>query len=318
MSTIERTLTTSSIEAMAAGRRVVLWHSEPLAPPLGRDKPTKVVLCPGFGRRMCDLGPLTLSLSMAGCTVYRVDPLDHVGLSDGDITAYTSSATLASLTAAADVAMSRDDRPVTLVAASLAGRPAIRLAATDQRIARLVLLVGVVHGRRTIAKIFGTDLAGLPASQLPPSVTFDGHVVEPQWLWSDDRAHGWGSLESTISELASIDRPVAGIYASDDPWICARDVARAFDAGGGASRALTFIDGAGHDLSATPAVAREALRLATKATVSADVACTEDVLIPDAPFRLIKSVVAAERRSLRRGPCPTQELEAGLHGVHEV
>jgi len=275
----------------ADGRRVAVWRSSSGEAP-GRPV---VVLAAGFGRRMRHVGPIALYLARSSAVVYRYDPLDHVGLSDGEIRDYSLTSSLSSMRAAVDLAVERErSAQVTLVAASMAGRVAYRLAGHDPRVAAVATLVGVVDMRRTLAAVFGADYATYELAELPADVKFEKHRVDPRPLWLDDREHGWASIEGTIEDLRRTSAPVTNFWAADDDWVRPEDVERVFEEGTGGPRQLFELPFGQHDLSGNPVAARVVMRALTEVVVG-DAAPGGQVHDPS--FEEVVELAVSERRA---------------------
>jgi len=244
------------------GRRIAVWRSQVR----GAGPGPAAVLCPGFGRQMTDLVTAAMYLAVNGVTVYRLDPLDHVGLSDGSILDYTPSATADSLAAVLNLVHGLErGRQVVLVAASMAARPAIRVGLAGG-IDRLVTVVGVVNMERTIGSVFGEEILRLDRDDLPPSVWFEHLEIRPQRFF-DDRA-GWWELDGATAELAALRVPAVAIHADGDPWVDAEDVRRCYRLSPHAPRRIVEIHSNAHDLGQDPAAGLIALEEITKAVLA--------------------------------------------------
>src|SRR4051794_34144351 len=127
------------LTAVEGKRSIAVWRMAGGAP----DPPIAFV-APGFTRRMRHMAPVALYLAANGFTVYRCDYLDHVGLSDGDVYDTTITSMYESQRATLDLITECEKRPPVVVAASLANRTAVRLAARSEHVAGLIGIVGVV------------------------------------------------------------------------------------------------------------------------------------------------------------------------------
>lgn len=284
-----RTSTERFWTTAAGGRRVAVWRTSDGEVP-GRPV---VVLAAGFARRMRHVGAVALYLARNGAVVYRYDPLDHVGLSDGEIRDYTLTSSLESMRAAVELAVERERATrVTLVAASLAGRVAYRLASLDPRIGAVVTLVGVVDVRHTLATVFGADYSTYPLAELPADVAFEKQRIDPRPLWLDDRENGWASIEGTIEELRRASVPVTNFWAADDDWVRPQDVERAFEEGAGGPRRLFELPFGQHDLSGNPVAARVVMRALTEVVV-----VVPGEQVQDPSFEEIVALAVSERRA---------------------
>ncbi|HET8659270.1 MAG TPA: hypothetical protein VFM55_09765 [Micromonosporaceae bacterium] len=275
----------------ADGRRVAVWRTSGGGAPGG----PVVVLAAGFARRMRHVGAVALYLARNSAVVYRYDPLDHVGLSDGEIRDYTFTSSLSSMRAVVDLAVERERAAaVTLVAASLAGRVAYRLAGLDPRVAAVATLVGVVDVRRTLVAVLGADYTTYELAELPADVAFEQYRIDPRPLWLDHRDHGWTSIEGTIDDLRRTSAPVTNFWAADDDWVRPEDVERAFEEGTGGPRRLLELPFGQHDLSGNPVAARVVMRALTEVVVGDAVPGGQ---VADPSFEEIVELAVSERRA---------------------
>ncbi|MDX3225020.1 hypothetical protein [Streptomyces sp. ME19-01-6] len=217
------------------------------------DAPVAVVVA-GLGRtRRWTLLP-GLQLLANGFTVVRFDLTNSVGLSDGDILDFTLTRACEDLCDVAHWARERygTDR-ITGLAASVTGRAALRAAALDPGLFRLVgTLCGVVDARATLTAILqGTDLVGqLHAGTLRDLQgvgTLFGHEIRlrgVESLVSDD----WAGIHSTVRDLRTARHTrFLDFHGKRDPWIRTADVRAVFRS---VPHAQTFvIDEAGHELN---------------------------------------------------------------------
>ena len=237
---------TTRLEARTAtGRRIVVWRSSPNTVP-AEDGPI-VVMCPGFTRSMDELACAALFLTDNGATVYRFDPLDHAGLSDGTIEHYTLTATLRSFEGVLNLVGTREGhRPVAVVAPNLPARAALRAAASAPDVERLITVGGVVCLRDTMAATFGDELVELARQELPPLVSVRGQQICPAAIFDDDAAHGWQTFEGTLSDIDALRIPLAAVYRSDDPYVSAAQLEKAY--GRSPQHRLVKVDTGGRDL----------------------------------------------------------------------
>ena len=208
-------MATAKIDAeLPDGRRLALWRS--CSSGGGR----VAVLVPGFGRQMRRLGGVALYLVANGFVVYRLDPVNHVGLSEGDIDRFTISGVLDSITAAQKAIATREGtQRVSIVAMSLSAVPVLRFAASGPSTAQVALLAGVVNGWATLERALGHDYSAVPFDELPSTIRFERHKIDPRPMWLDNREHGWLSMERTIEDLREFKGPVANFTASEDDWV---------------------------------------------------------------------------------------------------
>jgi acyl transferase len=134
------------------GRRVAIWTVAPAAGPI---HPLPIVVGAGFCRRMHHFAPVALYGAYNGFRVCRYDPVNHVGLSDGELWNFTLGDSCDSLRAAIDWTFERTGQRPAVVATSLTARMAYQVAAETDRVARVITAVGVVNVRATLARVFG-------------------------------------------------------------------------------------------------------------------------------------------------------------------
>jgi hypothetical protein len=268
-----------------SGRRIAVWRSDPdPAPP---DEGPIVVMCPGFTRSIDELACAALFLTENGATVYRFDPLDHVGFSDGTIEHYTLTATLRSFESVLHLVTVREGhRPVVVVATGLSARPALRAVASAPDVHRLITVVGVVCLRDTIVATFGADLIGLARHTLPPLVPVGEHQICPAALLDDDAAHGWHTFEGTLSDIDALPMPVVAMYRDRDSRVEADQVERAF--GRSPRHRLIKLDAGGHDVDEDTGSSLRVLSAVTAA------ACASDPLVASLDPMVLPSLAAFE------------------------
>jgi hypothetical protein len=268
-----------------SGRRIAVWRSAPNPAP-AEDGPI-VVMCPGFTKSIDQLTCAALFLTANGATVYRFDPLDHVGLSDGTIEHYTLTATMRSFESVLNLVGAREGhRPIVVIATSLSARPALRAVASSPDVDRLITVVGVVCPRDTIAAAFGEELVGLARHALPPLVSLGNHQICPAAMFDDDAAHGWHALEGTLSDIDALRIPIVAVYADRDSYVAADQVERAF--GRSSRHRLVKIDAGGHDLDGDISASLHVLSALTAA------ACTPDPLVANLEPTVVPSLAAIE------------------------
>ncbi|MGW4365713.1 hypothetical protein ACWEKT_08710 [Nocardia takedensis] len=242
--------------------RVVGWCSSPDEPVAEATAPI-VVLAGGYGQRMRHVGAVAANLVANGAVVYRFDPVRHTGLSDGEMRDFTLGGVLTSMTAVCAEVRSRHDRAITVVAASLSARAAVRLVSREPWFDRLVMLVGVVDTRATISAAFGVDYWDTPLPELPELVEIDRHRVDPRGFKREEAADAWGDADRTIAELRGVRIPVVNFIASDDEWVDADQVRRVFAADGAGDRYIGRVGAGAHRIAANPIAFAELLRRLT-------------------------------------------------------
>lgn len=288
------------------GRHVGIWS---LASASGPSFGTPLVIASGFGRRMHHLGAIALYAAHNGFVAYRYDPLNHVGVSHGEMADFTMTDGLESLRIVVDWASRRSaGSPVGVVATSLSARVAYRLASQSDRVAFVVTAVGVVHLRRTLAVVIGRDYAGVPEAELPEHIEVEKHPIRASRFARDAHEHGWYPLETTVSELANTPQAIVNFIAEEDTWVDAPEVRDAFTRGSGGPRALYTLTRSQHDFGRNPAVARTFLVRST-GTAMTLAGRGEANEVREPTFDALTEQAITERRIQRARPAAAPAME---------
>ena len=142
-----------------SGGRIVLCHDRPRTE-VADDAPI-VVLAPGYGESKRDYVPLAYYLAGNGFHVVRYDNVNHVGESDGVVTQFRLQDMELDLETVLNyVAVTWPDRPIGLVATSLAGRVALKVTGGTTHVKLLVLINGIMDIRHTLQAVHQEDLIG--------------------------------------------------------------------------------------------------------------------------------------------------------------
>jgi pimeloyl-ACP methyl ester carboxylesterase len=308
------TATPMRTEQLAAfsqhGRRVVVWRSvcdgAPRAP--------VVVLGPGFCRRMRHVGAIAFYLAANGAVVYRFDLLDHVGLSEGELPDFGLTSALVSAEAVIEFACAAERTDtVVAVGVSLMSRPLIRLAVSDQRISRLIMLAGVVDVKHTVHRALGGEYLDMREEDLPARVMFERHGIGSVAFHRDAYAADWVSVDRTFEELRQVRCPVVAIQPSDDEWVDVRTVSRLFSAPENrGARYLFELPYGEHMLEKNPVAARIVLTRLTRAVCAADLDALDAYPVQTPSFEDIVELAIAERKRERHA----MEKEPAHHEDH--
>lgn len=245
------------------GRNIAVWRTGPAGPVT----PGRVaIVAPGFARRMRHMAPVARYLVENGFVVYRCDYIDHVGRSDGDIVDFTISGMYASLRAVHEhVLRAEDTEDVVYVAASLAARPCIRLAAEESGVAGIVGIFGVVNTRYTLARVFGFDHGGRALEEIGPDehVMFEGKHINNLRFSYDWYHNDWLDVAGTVRDVERLTCPIVNICGSADDWISVAEVKEVLAAAGGFRRVieLPYVE---HEVSKNPVAGQTVLREVTR------------------------------------------------------
>jgi acyl transferase len=252
---------------VSGGRKIAVWRSANIDRALRR---VPILVTSGFARRMSSFSPLAQYLAINGFEVFRYDPLDHIGLSSGEMKDFTLSTGLESMRLVVD--WLRKERELTtlgVVATSLSSRIAYRLIGTQPGFEFLVTAVGVTHVAATLKEVFGEDYSKWRPEDLPDYVEFEKrHRVNGPPFYRDGFENRWWGLEPTVEELRHCKVPIQAFLGNDDPWVKAEDVHQALAGDGSATRKISTLTGSGHDLGRNAAVAREFFCEMTRACIA--------------------------------------------------
>lgn len=277
----------------ADGRRVAVWRNAPDEP--SADAPI-VVISPGFARRMRHVGAFAQTMVANGAVVYRFDSIDHLGLSDGEIAAFSISGLYDSWRATLALARETEGRdPVRLVALSLSALAAFRIASEDPAIESITALSGVINGASTLEHAVGDDWSVVPEDRLPDRVLVEGHEVDPRGIWWDNQRSGYLRVERAASDLRAFGGPVANFVASGDPWVDIDECETVFGQAATGERLVVRLPYTGHDLGRNPVAVTTMLeRLSSITLHGLHPEAAPPIVLPS--FEELLDVRVAERR----------------------
>jgi hypothetical protein len=201
---------------------------------------------------------------------------------------------------------------IVIVAASLAARPGIRLAAEDARVAGLIGIVGVVNTRYTLAKVFGSDHAALSIEEIPPDgyVEFERKRIGGIGFYRDWYAGHWVDVEGTHRDIARVQCPIVNFCGSADDWVDVAEVKNVFATAGGLAHVieLPFVE---HELAKNPVAARMLLLEVTRSTLAyARDEQPNEQTVAEPDFAQLAAQIPYERRVERERIAPTSTTSA--------
>lgn len=282
---------------LSDNRKVAVWT---LAPSGGPRHPMPLVVGAGFARRMHHFSSVAEYGAHNGFFVCRYDPVNHVGLSDGDMWDYTMTDGLESLRAAVNWACEHTGRPrVIVLATSLTARVAYQLASQTDRIASVVTAVGVVNVQETLKRVFDYDHSLDNPEEITGHVEFEGNRIGHRTFTADAHKNDWWSFEGCVKALRQVKQPVVNFIGSDDEWVEPAEVHKAFTEGAGGPRKLLTLDRAPHDLSRDSSVARTFL---VRTMEELFLLCGVEQRVVEPPFEEMMEQALIERRLQRNSP----------------
>jgi SAM-dependent methyltransferase/alpha-beta hydrolase superfamily lysophospholipase len=184
-----------------------------------------VVIAPGYGETKRDYLTLAYYFASNGFHVIRYDHTNHVGESQGthfDISLSSMKHDFQTVTHF--VRQQWPHRPVIGVASSLASRVALKAEAEESCLTLLILLVGVVDVRRSVATVHQEDVfANYLNGQIQDSANILGFNVGRHFL-HDAIANNFSTLNTTLKDVQDLETRVMYISAGRDAWIDDKDL----------------------------------------------------------------------------------------------
>ncbi len=246
--------------ARPSGLRIVLCHDRPRTAPAG-DAPV-VVLAPGYGESKRDYVPLAYYLAGNGFDVVRYDNVNHVGESDGLVTQFRLEDMETDLETVLEHVASRwPGRPIGLVATSLAGRVALKVAGRVPHVSLLMLINGIMDVRHTLQAVHQEDLIGEHLAGVRKGVVnILGLTIDAdRWLEHAVQAD-YADLSTTQRDAERLQAPVVLFHAEQDAWVDPASIACVAEAIGPRLRHSFEVPGALHRLQESPRKARTVYR----------------------------------------------------------
>lgn len=285
------------------GRELAIWRSSSEEIRNTEAAPV-VVICPGFGRKMRQLGAVALTLVSNGCVVYRFDSLSHVGLSDGSIANSNISDLVCSLEATIALARSIDKQEnVSIVGMSISSLAAYWVASNDQNIESIVMLSGVVDGVMTLEAATGEDYTNFRSEDLPKSVEIEGFDVNPRNLWNDHKLRGWLSSAKIAHDISRCGCLIVNFVGEGDPWVSLDDCQNIFEVSflgddtKKRRRIIVKLPFNGHDIAGNPLALEKVLKEMTSFILFGEgplnVTRAKEIVVPS--FRKILENRVSER-----------------------
>jgi len=222
-----------------------------------------VVLAPAYGLTADDMFLPACFLARNGLRVIRFDLRNHVGVSSGCIYDFRLSGVYEDLRAVVQWA-----GPVGLMAISLSGRPAIRLAA-EVDLAWLLLVIPVVDVEYTLETVIELPVFKGYRGSAIQSLEVLGFEVGRQFL-SDGEEIGFVTRDDAIRDFERVTAPSVVLYGRGDPWVRASDVCRMAEARRRRNRDLVLeqIPTTCHQINQNPVIANRFMAAATRHAVA--------------------------------------------------
>jgi SAM-dependent methyltransferase/alpha-beta hydrolase superfamily lysophospholipase len=259
----------------ASGARIALCHDRPRAE-LSDDAPI-VVLAPGYGESKRDYVPLAYCLAGNGFHVVRYDNVNHVGESDGLVTQFRLQDMESDMeTVLQHVAAQWPGRSIGVVATSLAGRVALKVAGRVPHLKLLVLINGIMDVRHTLQAVHQEDLIGEHLAGVRKGVVNILGLTIDADRWLEHAVQGgYADLVTTQEDAGSLRTPVVMFHAEHDAWVDPASIHIVAGAMGPSVRHSYVIPGALHRLQESPRKSRTVYRQIA--------ACCREELWPQGP-----------------------------------
>ncbi|ULA59456.1 MAG: hypothetical protein LZF60_130060 [Nitrospira sp.] len=243
-----------------SGLRIVICHDRPRAEQAA-EAPI-IVLAPGYGESKRDYVPLAYYLAGNGFHVVRYDNVNHVGESDGLVTQFRLEDMEADLETVLDhVAHQWPGRPIGLVATSLAGRVALKVAGKVSHVRLLTLINGIMDVRHTLQAVHQEDLIGEHLAGVHKGVVNIMGLTIDADRWLAHAVQGnYADLLTTQHDAARLRTPVVLFHAEQDAWVDPGSIERVTEAIGPYLRHSFVVPGALHRLQESPRKARAVYR----------------------------------------------------------
>ncbi|MCC2642529.1 MAG: hypothetical protein K0S45_2942 [Nitrospira sp.] len=270
-----------------SGSRIVLCHDRPRMQ-VSSDAPL-IVLAPGYGESKRDYVPLAYCLAGNGFHVVRYDNVNHVGESDGMVTQFRLQDMESDLEAVLDhLTLQWPDRRIGLVATSLAGRVALKVAGRAPRVQLLILINGIMDVRHTLQAVHQEDLIGEHLAGVHKGVVnILGLTIDAdRWLEHAVKG-GYADLATTQQDAERLRTPVVFFHAEHDAWVDPASIHTVEHAIGPYVRHSYVVPGALHRLQESPRKARAVYRQITS--------CFQQELWPD---HLVEQVMEPSHREI--------------------
>ena len=223
-----------------------------------------VVIAPGYGETTRDYLVLAYYLATNGFQVVRYDHTNHVGASDGDHVHFTLSSMKEDFQAITHFARVQWPKSRIIgLASSLAARVAVKAEAEQTSVDHLILLVGIVNIRSTIAAVHLEDVfAERPTGVYPKAANILGLNVGRQFLEDAVRNH-FVTLEESLQDARHLMVPVMMLSAGKDAWVAEEDLQAFQQALGSRLQKKLIMPDSLHRLQENPKLARQIYRCVT-------------------------------------------------------
>lgn len=224
-----------------------------------RDMPI-VVISPGYGEITRDYVSTAYYLAYNNFTVIRYDCPNHIGESEGGIINFRLSDIENGLMAAINYAYKNFGKSeIGLIASSLSGRVAFKIANREKRIKYLLALTSVIDLKSTLSSLYKEDLIGeYKKGKRWGTLDILGFEVKDDFL-DEVIKDNYADLNSTICDIENIKIPVSYLVAENDAWVKYKDIKMVYEHTHNKESKLIKISGALHQIQENPRLAKIAI-----------------------------------------------------------
>lgn len=217
-----------------------------------------VILAPRYGETKKNNLRFAYFLAANGLPVLRFDHTNHVGESEGEMEQYTLPGATEDIIAAVRYARRElQAKEVIVMAVSLSARCALRAAATEPGITRLISLVGVVNLTRTLREIYDQDIIGISQSNpdwgIIDILGFDINSIHFSNALVESDMH---DVQGAIKDARKLSIPFLHLHAENDRWVSEDEARAVMEAARGR---FETVPGALHEVGENPEATRLAL-----------------------------------------------------------
>jgi SAM-dependent methyltransferase/esterase/lipase len=211
-----------------SGKRLSAYLDKPKRVP---SSSSIVLIAPAYGETKENNTLISWYFVSNGFCAIRFDWSDHVGESEGDIFTCTLSKMMNDLGRLVEYqkAMCAETK-IGVVATSLAGRVALKMASFDKRIDFLVTVAPVVDLRHTLWMTYREDLVGnYEKGKRYGTLDVLGFSIDADLFLRDAVQHGFSDLSNSLRDAALIQAPTFICVGEKDSWVRVEDARAVFD-----------------------------------------------------------------------------------------
>lgn len=217
-----------------------------------------VLVTPKFGETKKNNLQLAYQLAANHLRVLRFDHTFHVGESEGEIEGYTFSSAITDILSAIDfLELQHEVAQVQLLANSLSARCALRVAAIDPRVSRLVTMVGVINFQHTASVVYQQDMVEeFRNGRMQGISDILGHQVDVDQFLTDCIKENLHDLDGSIDDVRKAQCEIFFFSADRDVWVKIDEVKKLRELSDLVT--VATVEGAMHELRENPQAAEKA------------------------------------------------------------